>query len=141
MTAVSKMVEQPEEKITDAEIEEAFEEMPVLNRDAILSVDESDMLEAVEIPEWKGIVYVRVMSGAERDSIEEEMSGDKRTLKNFRARFAVKVLSDERGTRLFSDSDADKLGTLSGRALDRILKVGLEVNGFSESAVDELEKN
>jgi hypothetical protein len=137
MSEKSTMVSDAQTAIEAPENEEAR----TLNRDAILSADESCLLECIEVPEWGGDVYIRVMSGAERDALEAEMTGEKKNLANFRARFAVKVLADETGKRLFSDKDAEALGRKSGLALDRVLKDGLKINGFDKAEIDTLEKN
>ena len=46
--------------------------MKLLSRDEILAA--SDLTkELVEVPEWGGSVYVRAMTGTERDSYEESV--------------------------------------------------------------------
>lgn len=89
-----------------------------LSRDAILAANDSNLV-SVDVPEWGGSVFVRPMTGAERDEYDLEMAGDAK-LKNIRGRLAVRVVCDESGARLFKDSDAEALGTKSASALDRI---------------------
>lgn len=97
----------------------------------------------LEVPEWKTTVFLRVMSGGERDAFETVCQPDPKTgrksLINFRARFAAIVLGDEQGNRIFTDADIPALAKKSARALDRILEAGMKHNGFSESDVEELE--
>ncbi|MCK9569999.1 phage tail assembly chaperone [Candidatus Pacearchaeota archaeon] len=130
------------EKPKAIEIEkEEYENPPMfLTREDILGADDA-MVIPVDFPEWKGKAFLRVMSGYERDELEAQQIGDRKNLVNFRARFAVKVLSDENGNRIFSDADAEALGKKCAPALDRILTIGLELNGFTASDVAELEKN
>jgi hypothetical protein len=101
---------------------------------------------AVDVPEWGGTVYVRVMSGAERDGYEDEtyrLNGKSVQLNrvNARARLLVRCLSDEEGKRLFSDADADTLGNQPADVIDKVYSVALRVNGFTEKDVEDLAKN
>jgi len=129
------------EPINETPIEDVENDAPVLSRDMILQADETATLEPIDLSEWGGAGFIRILSGTERDAIEAEHAEGNKDLQNFRARFAVKVLSNENGERLFEDSDAKALGKKSGLVLDRIMVAGLRVNGFSEDEIEELEKN
>jgi hypothetical protein len=111
-------------------------------RDQILGASDAKVI-PLEVPEWGCKVHLRVMSGSERDRFEASTAEDKRTgrknLDNIRARFAVLVLCDEKGERLFADGDAAALGKKSAAALDRILEEGSRLNGIGEQDVRELE--
>jgi hypothetical protein len=118
----------------------------MLSRDSILS--SSDLpTEEVPVPEWGGTVFVRTMSGTERDNFEQVILEGKSTkggtakMVNVRAKLAVKVLVDEQGKRLFTDEDAGILGSKSGKALDRIFEVAQRLAGIGEKDIAELEKN
>lgn len=113
----------------------------MLTKDAILGAVDS-AAEAVEVPEWKGTVYIRVMSGTERDAFEGSVTKDgKVTVENIRAKLLVKTLSDETGKRLFTDADLAALGAKSGRVLDRLFAEAKRVNGMTKNDVEELVKN
>src|SRR5690606_41735748 len=91
----------------------------VLNREAILAAKDLPR-ELVEVPEWGGAVYVRALTGAERDAFEqsivEQRGRDARmNLNNLRAKLVALTAVDENGERLFSDKDAELLGQI-GRA-------------------------
>ncbi len=115
---------------------------PVLSRDEILTA-EDHKLEQIAVPEWGGIVYVRVVSGYERDQFEASLStGSKQlNLHNFRARFAVLVLCDSDEKPLFNNADITALGKKSAAALDRIFDAGRRLNRMSDKDVDELVGN
>lgn len=104
-------------------------------------------LTPVEVPEWGGTVYVRVMSGAERDAFEDEtfkINGKNVELnrKNARARLLVRCITDEGGERLFNDNgDADRLGAQPADVLDRVYAVAAKSNGLSKADEDDLAKN
>lgn len=114
----------------------------VLRRDAILSVADLPR-ERVEVPEWGGAVFVRTLTGKERDAFEKSLVTGKGkqmqlTLSNVRGRLAVQAIVDEEGQRIFSDADADALGDKSALALERIFEVAMRLAGLKEEDVDEL---
>lgn len=103
--------------------------------------------EPVDLPSWGSPkVFVRVMSGEERDDFEAGcmLSRGKKhsaNLANIRARLAVKCLVDENGNRVFDDADAPALGKKSGAELQAIFDVAQRLNKLTEADVDELTKN
>ena len=113
----------------------------MLNAETILAAADLPR-EMVTVPEWGGMVYVRTMTGGERDAWELSLTdGEKRNLSNVRARLAVLVMVDEFGARLFRDDQADALGEKSAAALDRIFDVAIRLNKLSQQDVEDLEKN
>jgi hypothetical protein len=116
--------------------------MSLLSRDLIL--DANDLgFEDLEVPEWGGTVRVRALTGAERDAYEASMSQQRgknyvRNLANIRAKLVVRSVVDENGDRLFTDQDANALGTKSAAALDRIFEVAAKLSRLSEEDVEEL---
>ena len=124
--------------------------MPELNglREKILRQDDLPR-EAVAIPEWKDddgkpiVVWVRTMTGTERDAYEwwciKQKGGE---LVGVRGRLVALCTVDEDGTRIFDDEkDPAKLGKKSAAALQRIFDAARKLNFLSQSDVDELEKN
>lgn len=119
--------------------------MNVLTKNAILSQSDRE-IEMVEVPEWGGVVFVRSLSGEERDQFEasiiERNGRDVRTnLRNLRARLVVLAACDESGNPIFSPGDADALGAKSAAALDRIFSVAQRLSGLRENDVQELAEN
>ncbi len=117
----------------------------ILKRDAILGAEDLKK-ELVNVPEWGGDVYVRCMTGTERDSFESEAYAVKGknveiNKDNFRARLLVRVLVDEKGERVFSDQDMGALGGKSAKCLDRLFTVAMRLNGLSKDDVEDLTKN
>lgn len=102
----------------------------MLTRDFILSLDDLPR-EEVAIPEWKGSVYVRALTGAERDSLERMISKDNVS----RARIAVLSVVDADGNRLFTDGDVDRLAGKHGGALERIVNASLRFNRLTDAAI------
>ena len=119
--------------------------MSALDRQAILGMDDLPRVR-VEVPEWGGALYVRSLTGAERDAFEAtwfagEGRGRTVNMANLRARLVVLCAVDEDGIRLFADDDAEALGAKSAQALDRLFDAAQKLNGFSEADVEELAKN
>ena len=115
-----------------------------LTRDEILTADDRG-IEAVEVPEWGGTVYVRSMTGRQKDAFELSLYGDenkveKKRLNNFRARLMALTLCDEKGNLLFTEKDAEALGQKSVYAMDRVLAASKRINGITEEAQNELVK-
>lgn len=109
--------------------------MTVLSRDAIKSVSDCK-LERVPVPEWGGDVFMKTLSGTERDQFEDGYAEQK--MKNFRSRFLVLTLCDEKGERIFGDDDAAELGAKSSVVLNRLFEKGWAINAFRPEDVDSL---
>ena len=122
----------------------------VLTRDQIQIVDDRK-IEAVEVPEWGGMVYVRGLSGTDRDSfemamIEQSRGKGKRTqevnLRNLRAKLVVRTAVDsadpETAKPIFEMSDIEWLGRKSAQALQRVYAVAQRLSGLSNEEVEEL---
>lgn len=115
------------------------------NKESILMI--SDLpIDPVYIAEWKSNVYVRGLTAFERDQFESTLfTGEGKTRKqnfsNMRARLLVLTICDEKGNRLFSDTDADILGKKSAKALNKLFAKAQELSGIGEKDVEELIKN
>lgn len=123
----------------------------VLSREQILAANDLTK-ELVHVPEWRdsetGVehVYVRALTGAERDAFEASMvdqRGRSRTmnLRNVRARLCALTICDEEGNRLFSDADVEALGRKSAAALTRVFAVAQRLSGLTQDDVEELAGN
>lgn len=116
------------------------EQGPMLDAASILAASLAAP-QPVYVREWGGVVYVREMSGAERDAFERAgLVNGAPSLENFRARLAVATVCDAAGRLLFEARQAPELGRASGRALQRIFEVAAPLNGITDEEVDALEK-
>lgn len=114
-----------------------------LTREQILAAVDRK-IEPIEVPEWGGTVYVRSLSGSERDALEWQVkqAAESGALgQNARARFAASFICDESGSPLFTENDIEALGAKSGAALDRVWNAGNLLNKFSDDNVEKLAKN
>jgi hypothetical protein len=121
-----------------------------LTREEILATQDLRR-ERVEVPEWgldaegkPAAVYVRTMTGTERDRYQlslQPREGNLDNLDNFRSRFLAFCICDETGRRLFADNDGELVGGKSARALDRLWEAANIVNGSDAGAVERARKN
>ena len=116
-----------------------------LNREQILAAIDCRLIEE-HVPEWGGSVWLRTMTGTERDQFEAESLKRKGkdievNMANVRARLLAKTLADERGTRLFNDGEVLVLGAKSGDVLDRLYVAARRHNRLTKEDVEELAGN
>lgn len=120
--------------------------MGALNRAAILAAHDI-RTERVEVPDWGGHVFVRTMTGTERDAFEAVMLRTRgedieRNLENFRARLLTYCLVDEAGAPVFmAEDDAKALGEKAIPALQKLFNVATRLNAMTEQDVKELTAN
>lgn len=115
--------------------------MTVLNKSAILSADDLKK-EAIKVPEWGGSVYIRAMTGEERDAFDVSFAQGNKDFKTcFRARLSASCICDESGVLLFAESDIAELAKKSAAALDRIAARCTKINAITKDDIEDLEKN
>jgi len=117
----------------------------MLTKEQILNSNDL-VTEEVDVPEWGGTVFVKSMTGTERDLFEQSIietkgKSTKTNLANIRAKLCVMTLVDDKGSRLFTDLEFGVLGKKSAKALDRVFTVASELNGLSPTDVEDLVKN
>ena len=112
--------------------------MAGLSASQIISANDTKV-EPVEVPEWGGTVYVRVLRGTDRDQFEEWINKEKD--RAVRCRFLVLSLCDERGSLLFTPDQVSQLGEKSGDVLARVFDRAWDINYLSAKAVDALGKD
>lgn len=115
-----------------------------LTRDQILQAQDI-RIEKVEVPEWGGEVYVKTLTGQERDQLEAALmeydnKGQPKRLKldRLRSTLAVLAICDESGQRLFTSGDIQTLAGKSSAALDRVVSKAQELAAISPGDVDKL---
>ena len=118
--------------------------MDALTRENILEIQDIQ-IELVQIPEWgeDAVVYVKGMTGAERDKFESSLMvlrGKSQTLNmaNIRAKLASLTICDENGKRLFSEQDVQVLSQKSASALQRVFVVAQKLSRIGDEDIEEL---
>ena len=122
-----------------------------LTKDLLLQRDDLK-IEKVELT--RGYVYVREMTGSEKDRWEQSMlnqkpNGNKNaaieyetTLEDFRAKLAVVTICDADGNLLFEAKDIKALNkAMSATNMEKIVEVAQRLNVISQKDRDELLKN
>lgn len=119
--------------------------MQALTRDEFLTAAVNCRVIPVTLPDGMGLTYVRGMTGAQKDEWEAEQmalgragkkAGDQDAdLRNFRARFLVRVICDAAGVLLFKPEDAEALGQRSARVLDLLWEAAHPLSGVTAADV------
>jgi hypothetical protein len=111
----------------------------ILSREGILSQSPILPREELEIPEWGGSIFVRMLSASERDQLEIQWERTKRV--HFRARLVYYCACTAEGADLFREEDIPILGAQPTSAVARICDLAFKINKFTKDDVEELEKN
>lgn len=111
-------------------------------RDQILGATEAPR-ESVYVPALQVAVWVRGMTGGERDAFEAscfEGKGKKRnfSMKNIRAKLVAFCCEDDQRNRIFTEADAERLSDVRADIINPLFTVAQRLSGMSEEDVDEL---
>jgi hypothetical protein len=103
----------------------------VLSKTQILALDDLPK-KAVTVPEWGGSVFVRALTGGERDKLERMISKDDVS----RASIVALCVVDDEGNRLFTENDIPALADKNGSALERIVSAALSFNMLTDESME-----
>src|SRR6266540_2523606 len=112
----------------------------VLSRDEILASASNRPMEEIHLPELGGYVWVRGLTGKEREDYEASVMQRRGgqlvpNLTNARAKLIVISLVDADGKPMFYEHEVLELGSIPARTLQRIWDKACELSGLSESDV------
>ena len=118
-------------------------EAMTLTADDILKANDRQM-EAVKA--WGGTVYVRTMTGLERDEWEEACSAGKREdgtvdVRGVMARLIVRCACAADGALLFKPAQADALNQKAAPELMAVYRVALRLNKLGQDDIEEMAGN
>jgi len=112
-----------------AKLSDVAKSPPVLDRAAILSARKSLQPQEVPCPDLGGRVFVLRMTAGQVDQYMEAVrQADKSLTRGTVLAFA---LTDESGTRLFTDKDAPALAELPAATVEPIVDEFFRVNGLT----------
>ena len=116
--------------------------MAELTRDQILAIDDLP-IEQVKIPEWKGSVYMRTLTGKQRDEFEQTAIQRKTKkgsdIRGLKVKLVAMCLCNKDGKLLFAGRDDEaKLIEKSGSALERLSEVAQRLSGLDEKQIEEI---
>ena len=109
----------------------------ILSKKDILLANDT-VIKKVHIPEWGGDVYVRSMSGEQRDQFEALIVTNRNSVENFRAKLASMTVCDEAGNLIFTEADIKELSKKSAAALQRIFIASQKLSRITPNDVVEL---
>lgn len=124
----------------------------ILTAEEILLLNDSERF-LVEVPEWRGSVYIKVMTSAEKESFESwvqkklVVSGpDRKDLAKVDSRLVrvsllQRVLVGEDGALLFSVDQLEALNQKNSRVIDRLTELAQKHNGMTKEAAEDVRKN
>lgn len=121
-------------------IEGEGEQIAVLTADKFLSFSVTLQTRDVPIPEWgEGqVARIRELTGKKRDEVDYLLARGKKQGDDFRdsrAKIAAKSLIDAAGNLLFDEvKDLQKINTIPGKILERIVSEIFDLNGLTEEA-------
>lgn len=98
--------------------------------------------ELVDVPEWNEQVWIRGMTGSEKNSLfGEQGARDRPQYEHWYGRVLVRCIVDETGGRIYQDTDAEALGQQDAAALERMFGVAMRLSGLGPTVQEELAKN
>jgi hypothetical protein len=108
----------------------------------ILSAADS-VTERVDVPEWGGHLFVRNLTGEERDTFEDtviKVRGKNRevNMRNFRAKLVAMAACDSAGKQLFTMSQVEALGKKNAAALQRVFDKASSLSGLGEEDIEQM---
>lgn len=117
----------------------------MLTKAAILERTASPTVREVDVPEWGGSVYVRVIGGAELDILMNrwhELGGaDGKNPAQINANVVLAAACDEQGRALFEYNDLGKLVRMPIAGVKRVADAAIELNGLTETELGRAEEN
>lgn len=113
----------------------------VLTAAAILAAQDSHV-EAVNVPEWGGDVYLKRWTAGEREAFERGILKPDGTVdrSGFRHRVVAATICDDAGALLFP-GNLDALKGKAAAVVDRLFGASDRINAITGDAAEELEKN
>jgi len=103
--------------------------------------------ETVEVPEWGGSVVVRELTARDADGYHASLirinpnGSHQFDMTNHRCELLVRCIRNDQGKRIFSDTDANKLGDQPSTLIDRLYAVAQRVTGIDNSEAVKNAKN
>ena len=140
--------EESREEFPEAEVVETPQPAPAkkfLSARDVLDLP-SLVIEELDVPEWGGVVRVKMLTAKERDDFEASMVVMKKgqptpNTANARARLVQLAVVDEEGKQLFTKHDIQTLGNLPAAGLQRVFNKINEMSAISEDDLKELEED
>ncbi len=97
----------------------------------------------LEEPGWPGPIFIREMTGRERDAYEAWLIKPDGSVNqdDYRARSALAVMCDEDGQRLSVESDLELVASIGTSALDVIVTRGRKLSWLGAEGIEAAKGN
>jgi len=113
----------------------------VLSINDIINAEDCEMIEA-DVPEWGGIVFLKVLTGKERESLFAKVNAAKNEGKYFSPDLVAMCLCDQTGEGLCRTEGTIKaIRGKSSIVIERLAQIAVELNGLGDDAVENAAKN
>jgi len=111
--------------------------MGLLTREVILSADDIGF-KIVPVPEWGGDVRLKTLRGDQIDAYQQSrLKKDGGVdIKRSKAQLVAMASVDEKGQRIFTPEDVERLAQKSNIALERVAKVVADMSGLKPESLD-----
>lgn len=114
----------------------------LLNREAILAAQDLKTVDK-DVPEWGGVVRLRTMTSAARESLGESMAGadGKVDTTAYREKMLAACIVGDDGELLFTHEDVAALSGKKADVIQRLFAEAEKLNGMSPGATEEAAGN
>lgn len=102
-----------------------------LTREQILAARKDRKPTRLEVPEWGGEVYIRVLS------MQDQMAWGDVDAKELPLRVLIAALVDEAGVAIFQEGDEEELAKEDFPVITRVFAEAARLNGLSTKELDE----
>ncbi len=116
-------------------------------RESILNCRQAERVR-LSVPTWGGDVWIRELSGEERDAWEagwleyrKNVNGDAEDVSNYSSYLLTHTLVDAEGKLLFGENDVPLLGQTRGRVLEAVAREAMRINGIGVASSEDILKN
>lgn len=110
----------------------------------LLTMTTRDAPTSLDLPGNRGRVFLRVMTGTERDKFDWWIHNRMQSnagLEGARALLATLCLCDESGQRLFGDDQVTEVGQMPAPVLQAVFTEAQRINAMDQDEVDTIEGN
>ena len=114
----------------------------LLDRKSILTIDDIKT-EDVDVPEWGGMVRLRMLTGLERDGFGKTLIGKdgKADMTGYRVKLLAFSIVGEDGKPLFTPDDIEALGAKSAAVIEKLFNAAERLSLMGAGDVEAAAKN
>lgn len=124
--------------------------MPDATRDSIFKSKATAKIHTLDVPEWGGTVYVRELTGKQRDELDadwlewrKEVNGKEDDWSYLYAFICMFCVTDSEGHPIFANCEEDvkAINEVPAKSLQRVARFAMQVNGWGSESEESSRKN